>query len=69
MPDGATVAVLVEEFVRQVGPPAGEYLLDARGRGYGVAFAVNGEAASADTALKDGDSIAFLPPTAGGIER
>ena len=66
LPEGATVAALVGELVRQLGPIAAEYLLDARGRGYGVAFAVNGEAASATATLTEGDTVSLLPPTAGG---
>jgi molybdopterin converting factor small subunit len=66
LPEGANVAALVEELVRQLGSVAAEYLLDARGRGYGVAFAVNGEAASAAAILHKEDIVSLLPPTAGG---
>ena len=64
--EGATVADLVRECVAQLGPRAAEYLVDARGRGYGVAFVVNERAATADTQLSAGDVVALMPPTAGG---
>ncbi len=66
LPDGATVADLVAELVRQLGPLAREYLVDAHGRGYGVAFSVNGEGALPGATLRDGDAVNLMPPTAGG---
>jgi molybdopterin synthase catalytic subunit len=58
VPEGSTVADFWGELVRQVPyfarfpamPPA----------------AVNQEYMEADTALRDGDEVAFLPPVAGG---
>jgi len=32
----------------------------------GLAFAVNGEMAEKDAALKDGDEVSLLPPVSGG---
>jgi molybdopterin converting factor small subunit len=66
LPEGATVAHLVEEFIRQAGPVAREYLLDAQGRGYAVVFAVDGESAPPETALREGSHVALMPATAGG---
>lgn len=66
LPRGATVADLVDELVREIGPLAREYLVGPGGRGYAVAFSVNGEAAQPEARLRDGDQVALLPPTAGG---
>lgn len=66
LPQGATVAGLVDELVREVGPLAREYLVGPGGRGYAVAFSVDGEAAQPEARLRDGDQVALLPPTAGG---
>lgn len=58
LPQGATVADLVDA-------------LRARGPSFSAlppkpAVAVNLEYAPADTALRDGDEVAFIPPVAGG---
>ena len=58
LPQGATVADLIDA-------------LRARGPSFSAlppkpAVAVNLEYAPADTALRDGDEVAFIPPVAGG---
>ena len=59
--DGATVAHLLERL-RARGGAFGHEL--APGRTFRVA--VNHAMASADTALRDGDEVAVLPPVTGG---
>jgi molybdopterin converting factor small subunit len=51
-PDGATVALILAEL--------------GVGQGYVGAVAVNGEAASVDSPLQDGDDLRLFPPSAGG---
>ena len=57
---GATVATLWDEVVRDRAE-----LGDLRPS---IRFAVNGVYAAPDTALRDGDEVAFLPPMSGGRE-
>lgn len=58
LPQGATVADLIDAL-RARGPSFSA--LPAR-----PAVAVNLEYAPADTGLRDGDEVAFIPPVAGG---
>lgn len=58
LPEGATVADLIDALRRQ-GPSFGA--LPPK-----PAAAVNLEYAGADTGLRDGDEVAFIPPVAGG---
>lgn len=66
LPEGATVADLVQQLVDEMGPLARTYLVDSKGRGYGVAFVVDGEGALPDRRLSEGSIVALMPPTAGG---
>ncbi|HWO56644.1 MAG TPA: MoaD/ThiS family protein [bacterium] len=54
---GLTVS---DVFVQLVGGKAGDELRRA------TLFAVNEQYVPADTALKDGDRVAFIPPVSGG---
>jgi MoaE-MoaD fusion protein len=58
VPDGATVADLVHQVVRQY-PVLESALRNAR-------YAVNREYLPSTTVLKPGDEVAFIPPVAGG---
>ncbi|HEX5415963.1 MAG TPA: molybdopterin converting factor subunit 1 [Chloroflexota bacterium] len=58
LPDGATVASLVEEVAARY--PELRPLLGAS------RFAVNREYAALTTGLQHGDEVAFVPPVAGG---
>lgn len=60
-PEGATVRWLVESL-RARGGPWAESL--AEGRAWRVA--VNQDMATLDSALRDGDEVAFFPPVTGG---
>lgn len=57
LPEGSTVERLIEEVRARAGAPNLPQQL---------AVAVNREYASRDTALSDGDEVAFIPPVAGG---
>ena len=52
VPAGATVALLLTEL--------------GVGQGYVGAVALNGEAASVDSPLQEGDELRLFPPSAGG---
>jgi molybdopterin synthase catalytic subunit len=58
LPDGTTAAGAFARLAQD--HPALASTADA------VAFAVNREHVSPDTALRDGDELALLPPVAGG---
>ena len=58
MAPGATVAMLWEKIVAER-----PELRDLRGA---TRFAVNGQYATPETRLHDGDEVAFLPPMSGG---
>jgi len=60
-PDSTTVAELAEALRRRGGPWA-----DAFAPGQPVLSAVNQALARGDTALADGDEVAFFPPVTGG---
>ncbi len=55
---GATVRTLADELQRQY-PQIGNLLEHAR-------VAVQAEMASAETVLRDGDEVAWMPPMSGG---
>jgi molybdopterin synthase catalytic subunit len=61
IPDGATVADLVEQVAEQH-PVLQSALRNAR-------FAVNREYLPPSTVLHPGDEVAFIPPVAGGGSR
>ena len=57
--DGSTVGEVVEAAVRRYGESFGDVLATAR-------VWVNGEPASVDAPVADGDEVAVLPPVSGG---
>ena len=58
LPEGASVREVIEHYASSI--PALESLLPS------IAMAVNQQYASADTKLRTGDEVAFLPPVSGG---
>ena len=58
LPDGATVATAGRAIVQRF-PALAEF--ERR-----VAYAVNREYANRETALRDGDELALIPPVSGG---
>ena len=56
---GATVGEVLDESVRRYGPRFAEVLAGCR-------VWRNGEPATPDTAVVDGDEVAVLPPVSGG---
>ena len=58
LPDGATVSALADTLARDY-PKLHSLLSYAR-------VAVNADYADADTALRDGDEVALMPPMSGG---
>jgi len=58
LPPGATVRALADELQRHY-PQMGDLLARAR-------VAVQAEMADAETVLKDGDEVAWMPPMSGG---
>jgi molybdopterin synthase sulfur carrier subunit len=59
--DTGTVAALVDKLVAAHGAEWHRVLREGR-----VLMAVNQTVARADTALRDGDEVAFFPPVTGG---
>jgi molybdopterin converting factor subunit 1 len=57
LPDGSTLGALITDVRAR---PGAELLPR------GVVVAVNREYAPAETMLRDGDEVAFIPPVAGG---
>ena len=60
LPEGATLADIPSRLVELTQGGASTALLESS------AFAVNQQYARRDTALRDGDEIAVLPPVSGG---
>ena len=58
LPEGATVAQLVERLRKGAAHPVWSAL----------AVAVNREYAAASAVLRDGDEVALLPPVSGGAD-
>lgn len=56
-----TVATLVDKLIAQHGEQWSRVLRDGR-----VLMAVNQAVAKQDTAVRDGDEVAFFPPVTGG---
>lgn len=60
--DGVTtVATLVDKLIAERGEQWSRVLRDGR-----VLMAVNQQVARPDTAVRDGDEVAFFPPVTGG---
>ena len=59
--DVTTVATLVDQLIAQHGERWRTVLREGR-----VLMAVNQAVARADTAVRDGDEVAFFPPVTGG---
>ncbi|MGA2206340.1 MAG: molybdenum cofactor biosynthesis protein MoaE [Terracidiphilus sp.] len=63
LPDGATVAMLLERLRTTLPTSAPEQMLR------GIAVSVNAEYAQAGRVLHDGDEVGLLPPVSGGTAR
>lgn len=63
LPDGATVAALMERLRTTLPAGAPEQMLR------GIAVSVNAEYAQAGRVLHDGDEVGLLPPVSGGAPR
>ncbi len=63
LPDGATVAALMERLRTTLPAGAPEQMLR------GIAVSVNAEYAQAGRVLHDGDEVGLLPPVSGGAAR
>ena len=61
-----TYTSVSEEQDRDFVFPTGRAWAQELGRSRNIRMAVNQDIASADTAVKDGDEIAFFPPVTGG---
>lgn len=57
VPEGATAGMVWSSFIAGRVPPNSRFR---------VCFAVNGEHAGEQQALRDGDELAFMPPISGG---
>lgn len=71
VPEGATVAMLLEQLVQRCGDQVRMHVLDAsRQPQPSLLVAINGTALpsrqAASTALHEGDAVVLLPPIAGG---
>ncbi len=70
MKSGASLASLIEEIAGKYGKAARDYLYHEGKVDPSIYFLVNGASAKAssgvDTELKDGDTVAIIPPIGGG---
>lgn len=66
LPDGSTVATVLKELSRRVGPELQRSVIGDGEDGYRLVALVNSRRAGVTSALSDGDVIALLPPLGGG---
>ena len=66
LPEGASVADVVEGLVTLIGHKAEDALVQPTHRGYTVIFSLNGHPVEPTASLSDGDTVTLLPPMAGG---
>lgn len=61
LPDGVVSVELIRSLLQERGEPFESVLSDSD-----ILVAVNQEMATLDTAVEDGDELAFFPPVTGG---
>jgi molybdopterin converting factor small subunit len=66
LPEGATVAEAMNQFMHSIDPVLHRHIVDSKRDGYLVAIYVDGQPSDSKTKLLDGQVIALLPPISGG---
>lgn len=66
LPDGATVATVMEHLGRLVSPELQSMIVDRERGGYRLVALVNERRSRPEAPLADGDSVSLLPPLGGG---